>query len=272
MHNPLLQDYPSFDLDYSDLPELVDHDEPDASPPPPPGNQAAVDPAATAPAAEPAAAAAGDPNSLPRRSERVRHAPDFYQASIASVEPTTFEQAMASPDASHWKLAMDDEMALLKDNDTYILEPLPPGSKAIPVRWLSLSLLALVVSEDMVLRQLDVKTAFLNGELEKTIYMQQPPGYEEGGTNTVCHLQRALYGLRQAPRAWHAKLKSTLEKLGFTESESDPGLFSKQVTDIDPTYVLAYVDDMLLASKELTEVQMTIEDLAKEFDIKVRYG
>ena len=165
---------------------------------------------------------------------------------------------------------MDDEMASLKDNDTYILEPLPPGSKAIPVRWLfkkklnpdgtirykarlvakgfmqregidftdvyapvskhttMRALLALVVSEDMVLRQLDVKPAFLNGELEKTIYMQQPPGYEEGGTNTVCHLQRALYGLRQAPRAWHAKLKSTLEKLGFTESQSDPGLFSKQ--------------------------------------------
>ena len=83
------------------------------------------------------------------------------------------------------------------------------------------ALLALVVSDDLVLHQLDVTTAFLNGELNEDLYMVQPPGYEQGGPNIVCHLQRALYGLRQAPRAWHKKLKSTLLELGFTESESD---------------------------------------------------
>jgi hypothetical protein len=79
----------------------------------------------------------------------------------------------------------------------------------------------------MELHQLDVKMAFLNGELEEEIYMQQPQGYEEGGPGTVCHLKKTLYGLRQAPRAWHTHLKAELEALGFRASESDPALFVK---------------------------------------------
>ena len=130
------------------------------------------------------------------------------------------------------------------------------------------ALLALVVSDDLVLHQLDVTTAFLNGELDEDLYMVQPPGYEQGGPNIVCHLQRALYGLRQAPRAWHKKLKSTLLELGFAESESDPGLFSLQLTDNYPTFVLVYVDDMLLVSDEITKVMDVIDKLSKAFALK----
>ncbi|GAQ93564.1 hypothetical protein KFL_016510020 [Klebsormidium nitens] len=63
------------------------------------------------------------------------------------------------------------------------------------------ALLAVVAERDLELHQLDVKTAFFNGELEEEIYMQQPQGYEQGGLETVCRLERILYRLRQAPRA-----------------------------------------------------------------------
>jgi hypothetical protein len=105
-------------------------------------------------------------------------------------------------------------------------------------------LLALVAARDMKLHQLDVKTAFLNEEFEKEIYMQQAQGYKEGGPGMVCHLKKTLYGLRQAPRARHTCLKAELEALGFRASETDPALFVKGAGR-QATYVLVWVDDIL---------------------------
>ncbi|KAJ9534630.1 hypothetical protein QJQ45_002886 [Haematococcus lacustris] len=78
----------------------------------------------------------------------------------------------------------------------------------------------------MELHQLDVQAALLNGLLEpdEVIHMQQPHGFAEGGSNRVCRLQRALYGLRQALRAWHTRLRQELEGMGFTASQADPSL------------------------------------------------
>ena len=68
------------------------------------------------------------------------------------------------------------------------------------------TILSLVVVEDLHLEQLDVKMAFLHGDLEEEIYMQQPQGYEvEGKENLVCRLKKSLYGLKQAPRQWYLK-------------------------------------------------------------------
>lgn len=128
-------------------------------------------------------------------------------------------------------------------------------------------LLSVVVEYGLYLQQLDVKTAFLNGELEEDIWMVQPPGYEEGGPDVACHLHKSLYGLRQAPRAWHAKLKSTLENLGFKASEADAGLFTV-VMNGHKVYLLVYVDDILIASKDVGIVHSVKISLGSAFDVR----
>ena len=138
-----------------------------------------------------------------------------------------------------------------------------PASKHTTLR----NLLALVASQDLELHQLDIKTAFLNGELEETIYMQQPEGYAEGGPNTVCHLSKSLYGLRQAPRAWHKRLKQELEKMSFTASAADPGLFTAELKH-GTVYVLVYVDDILVAGSHLSDIQHVKDRLANIFKVR----
>jgi hypothetical protein len=127
--------------------------------------------------------------------------------------------------------------------------------------------LALVAERDLELEHLDVKTAFLNGDLEEEIYMQQPPGFEEGSAGTVCRLRKTLYGLKQAPRAWHIRLKAELEKIGFRASDADPGLYvlNHEAGDV---YLLVYVDDLLPASSNaelIGQVKAKLKDL---FDIR----
>ena len=92
-------------------------------------------------------------------------------------------------------------------------EVFAPVSKHATLR----ALLARVAHHDMELHQLDIKTAFLNGQLEEEVYMEQPPGYAGGGAGNVCRLHRALHGLKQAlkqaPRAWHKRLSEELPGL-----------------------------------------------------------
>ena len=77
-------------------------------------------------------------------------------------------------------------------------------------------LLSIVASENLHLEQMDVKTAFLHGDLDKEIYMQQPEGFVvQGKEHMVCKLTRSLYGLKQAPRLWYKKFDSFMIKSGF---------------------------------------------------------
>ena len=100
---------------------------------------------------------------------------------------------------------------------------------------------------------MDVKNAFLNGELSEEVYMQPPPGLSVD-SNKVCHLRRALYGLKQAPRAWFAKFSSTIFRLDYTASPYDSALFLRR-TDKGTILLLLYVDDMVIASDDLNGIQ-----------------
>ena len=111
--------------------------------------------------------------------------------------------------------------------------------------------LGIVAAENLHLEQLDVKTAFLHGDLEEDIYMHQPQGFiVQGKENLVCKLRKSLYGLKQAPRQWYKKFDSFMYSTGFTRCQADHCCYVKS---FDNSYIilLLYVDDMLIASPVL---------------------
>ena len=129
------------------------------------------------------------------------------------------------------------------------------------------TLMALVTNDDMELHQLDIKTAFLQGYLDEDIYIEQPPGYTEGEDGMVCHLIKALYGLKQAPRAWHSRLHQELDSYGFKVSEADPGLYIYN-DKTDNIYLMVYVDDILIAAKDVATVIETKRKLQTSFEAR----
>ncbi|GKB52121.1 retrovirus-related pol polyprotein from transposon TNT 1-94 [Tanacetum coccineum] len=89
-------------------------------------------------------------------------------------------------------------------------------------------ILSLTACEDYELEQLDVKTAFLHGNLEETIYMRQPPGFEEGTGNKVCLLKKSLYGLKQSPRQWYKRFDVYMISNGFSRNNYDSCVYFKE--------------------------------------------
>eukprot|EP00877_Chromochloris_zofingiensis_P010252 jgi/Chrzof1/5480/Cz16g04260.t1 len=127
------------------------------------------------------------------------------------------------------------------------------------------TLMAKAAEEDMELHKLDVKTAFLQGNLEEDVWIQQPRGYEEGSSELACHLHKPLYGLKQAPRAWHQRLQQELLAVGYTASAADPSLYWYCING-DYVYLLVYVDDILIAAKQLESVKTVKQQLLGLFE------
>ncbi|GJZ22328.1 retrotransposon protein, putative, ty1-copia subclass [Tanacetum coccineum] len=127
-------------------------------------------------------------------------------------------------------------------------------------------ILALTACKDYELEQLDVKTAFLHGNLEEVIYMRQPPGYEQG--NKVCLLKKSLYGLKQSPRQWYRRFDEYMLSNGFKRSRYDSCVYYKSYAPGEYIYLLLYVDDMLIACKSKAEIGSAKSLLKKEFDMK----
>ncbi|CAM8902473.1 unnamed protein product [Rhodiola kirilowii] len=115
---------------------------------------------------------------------------------------------------------------------------------------------------------MDVKTAFLYGDLDEEIYMMQPEGFEvKGKEKLVCKLQKSLYGLKQAPRQWYKKFDSFMKKAEFSRCEADHCCYIKRYKK-SCIILLLYVYDMLIAGANWTEIDVLKKKLSKEFVMK----
>lgn len=109
-------------------------------------------------------------------------------------------------------------------------------------------ILATATTHDLHLAQFDVKTAFLNGNLNEEIFLQQPERYEDG-TNRVCRLEKSLYGLKQAPKCCNQELTRTLEEFKMTPMKTDPCVYKRKS---EAKLILAlYVDVFNSSAKEI---------------------
>ncbi|KAG8479747.1 hypothetical protein CXB51_029269 [Gossypium anomalum] len=139
--------------------------------------------------------------------------------------------------------------------------------RAVTIRFV----LATAVMKQWQLRQVDVNNAFLNGELTEEIFLDQPLGFEvfdSAGQRLVCRLNKALYGLRQAPRAWfHTPKQYLTDMLGFHALKADPSLFIRTSSD-SQLLLMAYVDNIVITGSSDAAIDDVVRQLHNKFALK----
>lgn len=228
------------------------------------------------------------------------------QALAVCAIPRSYKEATKLEHADFWKPGIDREHDCLLKNKTWTYIPRKPGMHVLPCKYvfrikdsgpkarlvalgcLQKSgidydetfapvvkmvtiriILALVAHLDLECEQMDVVTAFLNGDLDQDIYMEIPDGLKtSNNAHMVCKLQKALYGLKQAPRQWYAKINTFLtEHLSFKSSPYDPCLYT--LTEPGTILIIGlYVDDLLIAGNNSSKIKHIKNQLSKMFEMK----
>lgn len=143
------------------------------------------------------------------------------------------------------------------------LETFAPVAKINTIRVL----LSLAANFDWPLKQFDVKNAFLLGDLEEEVYMDLPPGYGiQNSFGQVCRLQKALYDLKQSPRAWFGRFTQAMKKYGYHQANSNHTLFIK-CNGNKVILLIIYVDDMVVTGNDTEEIGRRQEYLSSEFEM-----
>ena len=125
----------------------------------------------------------------------------------------------------------------------------------------------MAAQEDLEVHQMDVKTAYLNGDLDEEMYMAQPEGFVQAGQeNKVCKLRRAIYGLKQAGRAWYQKIDSCFGSLGRKRTHSDSCVYQQRKDGI-VVIVAIYVDDLLILLNNKAATQRPQGGTSKRFEM-----
>nr|GEW64990.1 zinc finger, CCHC-type [Tanacetum cinerariifolium] len=183
-------------------------------------------------------------------------------------------------------------------NDTRALSDLPPGCKTLGIDKLKARLviqgfrrkeginyldtyaliaritiirllLALAAIHNLVIHQMDVKTTFLNGDLDEEVYTKQPEGFVMlGNEHKVCKLVKSLYRLKQAPKQWHQKFNEVVLSSGFHLNQSDKCVYRNFDNFGEGVIICLYVDDMLIFRTDQNHVDKTKKFLSSRFSMK----
>lgn len=124
-------------------------------------------------------------------------------------------------------------------------------------------LFALAARHDLQIDQMDAVSAFLQGEIDKDIYMQQPEEYRQG--TQVCLLKKSIYGLKQASRLWNIKLNNVLHELGMRQSQTDPCVY---YNDEKNAFIAVWVDDLIMFTSQQIIKDWLKENLKQHFEMK----
>ena len=237
--------------------------------------------------------------------------PEFaLLAGNETAEPQTLTEALSSAEKEQWRTPWKAELASLAKDNTWVIEKLPEGRSTIGCRWLFkkkddgrykarlvakgfsqqagidyeetfapvakfttiLIVLALSCENDWEMDGMDVKTAFLNGELDEEIFMEIPEGVAVPTNKAargyerplVCRLRKSIYGLKQAPRAWYSRIYTFFQEHNFIRSDYDHSLFINYEQQI---ILLLYVDNLVVAAPTRALVDWIRDKLHHEFEM-----
>ncbi|GKA59832.1 zinc finger, CCHC-type containing protein [Tanacetum coccineum] len=130
-------------------------------------------------------------------------------------------------------------------------------------------LIAMISIHNLIIHQMYMKTAFLNGDLDEEVYMNQPQGFiMPGNKNKVCKLIKSLYGLKQAPKQWHQKFGEVVLSNGYLFNQADKCVYNKFDETGKGVIICLYVDDMLIFGTDEVQVDLTKEFLSSRFSMK----
>ncbi|GJS82391.1 retrovirus-related pol polyprotein from transposon TNT 1-94 [Tanacetum coccineum] len=255
--------------------------------PPAPAAQAPVNPtgpSVSIPIDQEAPSRSNSPSSSDHKSSSVHQGVaaehSFEVNPFAAANPEPFVNMFApdhNSEASSFGVKLDEYGDVLKNKARLVAkgycqeEGLDFEESFAPVARLEAIriFLANAASKNMIVYQMDVKTAFLNGELKEEVYVSQPEGFvDPDRPHHVYRLKKALYGLKQAPRAWYDTLSKFLLAQGFSKGVVDPTLFIRK-TGKHTLHVQIYVDDIIFASTDPKDCDRFSNEMSSKFQMSM---
>ena len=247
-----------------------------------------------APTSPPTDSEISDDEDEPRQP-KMRSLQDLYYSTYENI---SFEEAVRD---TKWQTAMDEEIKAIHQNNTWKVTELPEGSQPIGVKWVfkkkmnaqgeieqykawlvakgykqkariaRMETIRLIISQAAQFKwpifQMDVKSAFLNGMLEKEVYLEQPPGYVKiGEEKKVLKLKKTLYELKQAPRAWNTRIDIYFKENGYKQCPHEHSLHTKKSEGNVILFAL-YVDDLIFSGNNDEMIEEFKRTMTREFEM-----